>query len=268
MDTPHFDSATIGPVGCLHLVFFGLIIPVAVVRSAGKMNTRPFPLRQKYFTSVLIQQLMLTAFSLMAARLEWIELFREIQRPAWSALAAAGFLALSLSFMFPRWKRNVIKRERKAYLHMPRTRREKGLWLGISAAAGFGEEVTYRGVMFILLIRLFGNAWMAALVAALIFAISHATQGRRSVGVIFVIALAFHGLVFVSGSLVTAMAVHFIYDVAAGFSYGYLGEKLGYPMDPMPPVVEAARADEARPASTKTEQTSPTSPSDQARSEG
>ena len=36
-----------------------------------------------------------------------------------------------------------------------------------------------------------------------------------------------HGLVIWSGSLYIDMAVHAIYDLVAGFTYGRLGERLG-----------------------------------------
>ena len=41
------------------------------------------------------------------------------------------------------------------------------------------------------------------------------------------IAAAFHVLVMVSGSLYVAMAVHFIYDVIAGFTYARFARQLG-----------------------------------------
>jgi hypothetical protein len=57
-------------------------------------------------------------------------------------------------------------------------------------------------------------------------------QGWRSAAVILVFALGFHALVWLSGSLYVAMAVHIAYDVTAGISYGRLGRELGYQLDP------------------------------------
>ena len=44
-------------------------------------------------------------------------------------------------------------------------------------------------------------------------------------------ALGFHALVWLSGSLYVAMAVHIAYDITAGITYGRLGKKFGYSLD-------------------------------------
>jgi membrane protease YdiL (CAAX protease family) len=49
--------------------------------------------------------------------------------------------------------------------------------------------------------------------------------------VIIVFALGFHLLVWLSGSLYVAMAVHIIYDVTAGLNYAKLGKQLGYKIE-------------------------------------
>jgi membrane protease YdiL (CAAX protease family) len=94
--------------------------------------------------------------------------------------------------------------------------------------------VTYRGVMFAILWRLMGSALAAALIGAAIFAISHFLQGVKSMTIIFGIALTFQMIAWVSGSLYVGIAVHALYDIAAGFSYAAYGEKLGYPIEAMP----------------------------------
>src|SRR5262249_47553030 len=151
--------------------------------------------------------------------------FKFPQAPAESLLLTAIFLMVCIGIMIPQWKRNVIKRERKAYLFMPRGAGEKGLWVLISATAGFGEEIVYRGVMWELLWRLTGSLWQAAVIAALAFAIGHFYQGWKTVAVIFFFALGAHALVFSTGSLIPVMIVHFVYDLTAGLVYSYFGEK-------------------------------------------
>jgi membrane protease YdiL (CAAX protease family) len=134
------------------------------------------------------------------------------------------------------WRKRVEERSRKTWLFMPRTRRERILWVLCSVAAGVSEEVTYRGVMFAILWRLTGNPIAAALIAAAVFSISHVLQGFKSMAIIFGFALAFQSISWLSGSLYVAMIVHAAYDVIAGLSYGAYGEKLGYPIEPMPEV--------------------------------
>ncbi|MBK8314487.1 MAG: CPBP family intramembrane metalloprotease [Acidobacteria bacterium] len=62
---------------------------------------------------------------------------------------------------------------RRLFFSCPHGKKEKVLWLVISTLAGIGEEITYRGVMWILLSRLTGSYWGAALIASAVFALSH-----------------------------------------------------------------------------------------------
>ena len=100
--------------------------------------------------------------------------------------------------------------------------------------------MTYRGVMFILLSRLLGRPLPAALIASAVFGLSHILQGWKNAVIIGIVALAMHGLVIWSGSLYIAMAVHAIYDLVAGFTYGRLGERLGYPREGIEAAVPGA----------------------------
>jgi membrane protease YdiL (CAAX protease family) len=85
--------------------------------------------------------------------------------------------------------------------------------------------------MFILLSRLLGDALPAAIVAAAVFGFSHILQGWKSAVISGVVALALQGLVIWSGSLYIAIAMHAIYDLAAGLTCGKLGERFGYPAE-------------------------------------
>jgi membrane protease YdiL (CAAX protease family) len=83
-------------------------------------------------------------------------------------------------------------------------------------AASVAEEAAYRGVGMSILWYYLGNPWLAALLCAAAFSLGHSTQGWKSASVIFAMALAFHGLVALTGTLVLAMVVHAIYDFVAG----------------------------------------------------
>ena len=155
-----------------------------------------------------------------------------------SIVMTAVFLVVTVLLMIPRWKRNVAARERKVYLFMPSGVTEKSLWVMISIAAGIGEEITYRGVMWGLLTRMTGSLWIAALIASAIFALSHYMQGWTSVAAILGFALVFHALVWLTGSLIPAMVLHALYDMTAGMVYSYFGVRLGYPPEGIPPKEE------------------------------
>lgn len=99
---------------------------------------------------------------------------------------------------------------------LPQDRSEWGLYGITAVSAGIAEEAAYRGAIMSVLIGLTGMPWVAVLVSAVAFAVAHALQGWKSAIVIFVMALAMHGLVFLTGTLVIAMVVHAVYDLLAG----------------------------------------------------
>lgn len=224
----------IGLAGVYHLVFFGLLLPWGAIKSARRLKNRPYPPRKKYFFTVILQQVFFILLSLFVAQMEWVELFSR-PKNGWSFLVAAAILAVLIVVMIPRWRKAVEKRERRVYLFMARDNRERGIWVLISLLAGIGEEVTYRGVMFILLWRITGSGIAAALIAAVVFGISHYIQGWTSALLIVGFALIFQGLYYISGSLLAPVLLHFIYDVVAGFMYGHFANKLGYPAEGVPP---------------------------------
>lgn len=218
----------------LHLLFFGVLIPWLAWQSRAKLARHPHPPRRRHFVAVLIQLLLFLVLSLVVARAEGIPLFVPFDLRWPAVLAAALLLGGGIALMRPKWRQGVERREKTLHLFMPRDRTERVLWVAVAVAAGVSEEITYRGVMFVVLVGLTGNAMMAAVGASLIFGLSHIVQGWKSAGIISVIALCLHGLVAVSGSLYLAIAVHAIYDVIAGLAYGRLGEELGYPVDGIP----------------------------------
>ena len=102
--------------------------------------------------------------------------------------------------------------------------------------------MTYRGVMFAIVAGLTGSPLAAAAVASVVFGVSHVVQGWRSVVIIMGIALALHGLVALSGSLLPAIVIHAVYDAVAGLAYGRMGEEMGYPVDGIPLADEPTEA--------------------------
>ncbi|HEU4830053.1 MAG TPA: CPBP family intramembrane glutamic endopeptidase [Gemmatimonadales bacterium] len=231
-----------GPAGWYHLAFFGLLIPWAAWRTRSRIATQPLPPRKRHFIAVLIQLLLFLAISLAVAYAEAIDLLA-LPRGGWLPwLAAIGLLVAGVVLMAPVWRRGVERRERKLHLFMPRTAPERGLWVAVAIAAGLSEEVTYRGVMYVVVGGITGSALAGAVIASLIFGISHIVQGWKSAAIITVIALLLHALVALSGTLLLAVAIHSIYDLVAGLAYGRIGEELGYPVDGIPAGVEDAAA--------------------------
>ncbi len=224
-------AAWIGPAGWLHVAGYGVVLPWLAFRTARRLNApdRPLPNRLIYLRSTAFTLVVLTAFSLAVARVQWIGLFpRGTTR--WGAGLAAGaamYLA-AVALMRPRWRKAVLERKRIVYLFMPETPAERAWWIAVAFLAGVGEEITWRGVQTALLVPVTGSYAAAVSLSAFSFAFGHVMQGWRSVAVILLFALGFAGIVAISGSLYVAMMVHVAYDVTAGLTYGRLGRELGY----------------------------------------
>ena len=226
--------AEINLPGSIHLVFFGLLIPAAVMR--GRMKLRdakgPLPNRLRHFQATTLTLVAFAFMSLMTARAERIELFPRTRPPLLAVLAGVVMLVTAVAVMRPRWRRAVENRTpiqaRVLHLVMPANAVERAWWIVVAVLAGISEEITWRGVQSALLINLTGHFWIAAMICSISFGLGHFNQGWRSSAIIVFFALGFHGLVWLSGSLYVAIAVHIAYDITAGLIYGKLGKELGY----------------------------------------
>ena len=218
----------VGFVGWLHLAFFGVLIPWSAIRAQKLIQSRPLPLRRKYFASVILQITFFALISIFVAKKSWIVIFPR-RMPSLIAIGiGVVFLAVAIATGWPRWRKAILERKKIVALFMPTNRNERFLWVLISALAGFGEEITWRGVQTALLTRLTGSLIVAIVFAIVMFSIAHAMQGWQSVVVIAAFSAGFHLLVWLSGSLYVAMVVHFLYDLTAGFAYAHLARKHGY----------------------------------------
>jgi membrane protease YdiL (CAAX protease family) len=225
----------VGPIGYYHLLFFGVFLPYLAIRSSRRISVKPLPPKAPHFRSQVVTLLLFLALSLAVALKEWIHLWPGEVPETRMILMGLMVLVGMVTLMRPMWRSRVEARGRKVWLFMPRTGEERAWWIACAAAAGISEEVTYRGVMYTLLWRLTDSMLAAALISATIFAVSHFMQGLPSMSIIFAFALTFQAIAFLSGSLYVGIAVHALYDVAAGLAYGYYGEKLGYPLEPIAP---------------------------------
>lgn len=220
--------SAVGLWGGWHLLCFGIALPVAAYASRRKLATQPLPPRVPFFTSVIVQQLLFLVISLGVAWGEAVPLF-PAEVPSLAALGATLLLlAVACVTMRPSWIQAVREREPRVHLTSPRTGLERRLWVGVSLAAGIGEEITYRGVLYVLLWRLTGSVAAAALLSAFFFGAAHVVQGWKAIWITAVFGLVAQGLTLWSGSLYAAMVLHVGYDVVAGLAYGHLAEQLNY----------------------------------------
>lgn len=220
----------LGPIsiaGWAFVVFVTLVVPWAVLRnreSALAMAHIPLGLR---FYAMLLPQVILGILAIAVGLIEGVELFPPRPPAATSWLAGVAFLAFAIAMVWRHWRRSVEEHKPTWRLFAPTNRTERKMWVILSFTAGVGEELVWRGVLPALLAAVTGSLALGVAVSVLSFALAHAIQGPRSVLAIAAIAAAFHLLVMLSGSLYVAMAVHFIYDVVAGFSYARFARQLG-----------------------------------------
>lgn len=214
--------------GWLQIGFFGLLVPWLAWRSRALLENYASLPRRTHFMRVVAQLLFFLLASLLVAWIEGITVF-----PPWKPQALSGVLAMlmvvvGLVVMRPVWRRSIERRERKARFFMPTNAEERKLWGVLSLAAGVSEEVTYRGVLWVLLTAVTGSIWIAAALASVAFGLSHMVQGWKAAAAVTIIALLLHGLVALDGTLYPAIIAHMLYDLVAGLEHGKLGAELGY----------------------------------------
>jgi membrane protease YdiL (CAAX protease family) len=211
-----------------------VLIPWLAWRSRSHLASRAATPRARHFVNVLVQLALFLVISLVVAFAENIQVWRPVNG-RWLPWTCAALLTIAgILLMLPRWHQTVKDRDPVVRLFMPITRRERRLWVAVAVMAAVSEEVTYRGVLFVLLWVLTDSVWAAAIVAAVVFGVSHVVQGWKTAGIVTIIALLLHGLVALSGTLYPAIVAHAVYDIVAGLTYGRLGRSLGYDVTPPP----------------------------------
>ncbi len=110
-----------------------------------------------------------------------------------------------------------VRESRLTYHLMPRVSRERWAFLGVSASAGFGEELTYHGFLLAGLAAWLGSGWWAAAVANLAFGILHGYQGPAGAIRAFTMGYVLCLPVIVGAGLWPAIAAHFLVNALLGF---------------------------------------------------
>lgn len=145
--------------------------------------------------------------------LPWTELLR------WTGIALAGGMGVvGVSLLAER----ILGTEESEFLRqiIPRTPFEKLLFVGVSLAAGLGEELAYRAYVIPVLAGLVGSDWTAAVLSSGIFGFLHAYQGHIGVVRTGVMGLVLAAVFLWSGSLWPAVAAHAVIDLLGGLVLG------------------------------------------------
>lgn len=102
---------------------------------------------------------------------------------------------------------------------MPKTYREK-LWFAlVSATAGIGEELVYRGFLIYQLMRLFPEWSLISIIilAGILFGLAHFYQGVVGIFKTSLFGMVFGVLYIASGSLLAGIILHFTIDLSTNF---------------------------------------------------
>jgi membrane protease YdiL (CAAX protease family) len=163
-----------------------------------------------------------------SARGVWSGLF-PLQWPsvgAWLYGALAYVVMVGIDLPFSR--RCIERGERHSHFSMPQTRSERLWWIGLSVAAGVGEELTWRGVQPELIAQITGALWPAVLLVLRDLRPWSYQPGWRWAMVAGAFGLLFHALVWLTGSLYVAIVVHVAVNVTVGLYSGVVGTRVGY----------------------------------------
>lgn len=205
-------------VAVAFLAYVGLFLPWVAWRSARHFGSvGAAPSRHRIYRSGMVLQATMLVITWLAARAEWIVLFPP---PDLGPLdVAAGVAWVLVKYARFRWavRRPETLARRRTLRHLaPRTRSEWWGYTALVTMASVTEEAAYRGVLFALLTRMTGSAWVGALGSAALFGLAHLTQGRTPALISGVLGLGNQALVWFTGSLWVPIAAHFAYDVWVG----------------------------------------------------
>jgi membrane protease YdiL (CAAX protease family) len=211
------EHVVIDVSGILVLAVVCLGVPYLAWKSSKRIGSGPLPIAKKrFFIQTIFAQLYLFGLAAAAAWRNGIDLLAKPPEPLRAYALAALFLAVLLAVMRWRWPHRGEESKEKLIRLLPRDHSELPPYFVLCLTAGVCEEVVYRGVTTVLLARITGSLVAAIAIASIVFALAHVIQGRRATMVVLVIALGAHALVLLTRSLFPVMAVHALYDAAAG----------------------------------------------------
>jgi membrane protease YdiL (CAAX protease family) len=203
--------------GLFQIIVFGVALPIVAWRGRHGLEVLGDRPRGQLYVGVILQQVVLAGVSLVVANRLGLVLFPKVwPSPAHVGLVL-GLVALLALVLLPYWRGKVARGDRIVETLAPRSGAERALWAGVSVTAGIGEEITYRGVLFSILLRLTEHPVVAVVATTLAFGSAHVMQGRTATLIVTAIGLGLQIMAVTTGSLYLAMITHIAYDLTAGW---------------------------------------------------
>lgn len=126
-------------------------------------------------------------------------------------------------------RERMFKQKRKSLAFVPVNYKELVHFIWLAVAAGFGEELIFRGYLIPYLISWVGNDISGIITAcvgsSLLFAFLHGYQGYYSMAKIFFLAILFSGVFIFSQSLLIVTIVHIVIDTLSGLVSIFLAKE-------------------------------------------
>lgn len=216
----------VSPLDSLLLAVLLVAVPALSLAQLPLIDSVPLERLPAYWSSIVTLWLLGGACWLVGTRHEGPSAVGLVPVPLgaavlWSVgLAGGGLLTILIFRQVGRWigaaESPVLRRL------LPRTRQERSAFALLSVAAGFGEEIAYRGYLIPALAPVLGIPG-AAVVSSCVFGVLHGYQGPLGV----VRTATMGGMLawgfLTAGSLWPGVVAHTLIDLAAGL---WLGERL------------------------------------------
>jgi membrane protease YdiL (CAAX protease family) len=249
------------PEAILLAILIAVVYPLIGLRRYRRIEHLPEPLpsrtRLRIYWSLIVSQwllVLLTALLFAGAGRSLVDIGQSLgPSPARTIATAAALLVLFalLSLFTTRQLKNarpsdLPDRMRRAGKILPQTGTECAWFAVVALTAGVCEEILYRGFVPWFVDAHLGVAGLGYIVAAIVFGLGHAYQGRGGMFVTAILGLVFGALAFFLRSLVPGHLLHVAIDLVNGIAVGATLARARVPVIPV--VSEAAAGDVDAPA--------------------